>query len=69
MEDEERFTDSKTRLMGDEEELQSALDKRRPRSWRQIVAGVTALLAYTAFVFLAARNVYAQGDYPLRDCE
>jgi hypothetical protein len=69
MEDEERFTDSKTRLMGDEDEIQSALDKRRPRSWRKIAAGLIALLAYTAFVFLATRNIYSHGDWPLQDCE
>jgi hypothetical protein len=69
MEDEERFTDSKTRLMGDEEGLQSALDKGRSRSWPKIAAGVTALLAYTTFVFLMARHVYTQGDWPLRNCK
>jgi hypothetical protein len=69
MEDEERFTDSKTRLMSDEDSVQESLSKGRSRPWRMIVAGVAALLVYTAFVVFATRSVSVPKCHFDRRCE
>jgi hypothetical protein len=69
MDDEECFTDSKTRLVGNEDEVQRSLRQRRPRTWPKIATGIALFVAYTAFVVFATHRVYAVRHLDPRNCE